>query len=306
MKQKVIAIVGPTAVGKSSLGIHLAKKNKGEIISADSRQVYKGMDIGTGKVTKTEQRTVPHHLIDVSSPKKQYTVANFKIDAQKAIKKITSKGQMPIVVGGTAFYVYTLVDDLQIPEIKPNSKLRKELEKKTTPQLLILLKQLDPVRYRTIDKNNRARLIRAIEINKLSGKNVPQLDSRFRTSDVLRENSMNVLFIGIKKDPVEIRKLINKRVDQRIKSGLINELKKLRAGGVSVKRIAQIGLTYAIANQYLQKLISKKEMSDRIKTAEYQFSKRQMTWFKKDPRINWVNSKTAADKLVKKFLSSNS
>ncbi|HYE22370.1 MAG TPA: tRNA (adenosine(37)-N6)-dimethylallyltransferase MiaA, partial [Verrucomicrobiae bacterium] len=174
MKEKVIVIIGPTAVGKSTLGIKLAKKFRGEIISADSRQVYKGMDLGTGKVTKAEQKLVPHHLLDVTTPKRQFTVAHFTKLAKVAIKKIINKNKIPFVVGGTAFYIYSLIDDLKLPEVKPNLKLRKSLEKKSTEELFIILKNLDPRRAKTIDRNNRVRLIRAIEINIVSGKPVPQ------------------------------------------------------------------------------------------------------------------------------------
>ena len=154
LNSKLIVILGPTSSGKSALGIALAKKFKGEIISADSRQVYKGMDLGTGKVTKKEQRLVPHHLLNIANPKRKFTVSQFKTLADKAIKQIQRKNKLPFLVGGSAFYIYAVIDDLTIPEVKPNVKLRKELEKKTTKELFSMLNKLDPHRAKLIDKNN--------------------------------------------------------------------------------------------------------------------------------------------------------
>jgi tRNA dimethylallyltransferase len=290
---KLIAIVGPTASGKSTLGIKLAKKFHGEIISADSRQVYKGMDIGAGKVSKQEQRLVKHHLLDVVSPAKQFSVAEFKNLGFKAIEKISKAKKIPFIVGGTAFYVYGLIDNLEFPKVKPNLKLRKTLGNKSSNELFAMLKKLDPARAKNIDKHNPVRLIRAIEINLVSGKSVPQVPNR---------SPYSTLILGVNHAPDKLRKLINLRVDQRLKSGMINEVKKLKTKKISTKRLNQIGLTYAIVAQYLNKKISKPEMADKIKIAEYQFAKRQMTWFKRDPRIHWVTNQTMAEKLIKKFL----
>jgi tRNA dimethylallyltransferase len=297
MDQKLVVILGPTASGKSALGIKLAKKFHGEIISADSRQVYKGMDLGTGKVTKQEQRAVPHHLLDVALPKKQFTVANFVKLGQAAIKKIADKKHLPFIVGGTPFYIYSLTDGWNIPDVKPNPKLRKELESKTLAELLKILKKLDPSRLLRIDKNNRARIVRAIEIVKSTGKPVP------KTEQVFLPNK-NVLFLGVSKSPEELRKLINKRVDQRIKQGMIQEVQKLRKSGLSYERLYGFGLEYRFISLFLQDMLTKEQMIEQLKTAIWQFSKRQMTWFKRDPRIRWVKDQTHAEKLIKRFLSS--
>lgn len=294
--EKIVVILGPTASGKSSLAIKLAKKFNGEIISADSRQVYKGMDLGTGKVTKKEQKTVPHHLLDVASPSRQFTVAQFKKLSAKAIRDITKRGKLPFLVGGTAFYIYSVIDNIELPEARPDVKLRKELEMETAPALFAMLKKIDPKRAKTIDKHNRARLIRAIEIVKVTGKPVPA--SPFPTP----EQNDSALILGIKKDLPELYALINKRVDQRLSQGMVAEVKKLKSHKISSKRIKQIGLTYAIIEKYLNKLITKEEMVAQVKIAEHQLAKRQMTWFKRDPRIQWVTSEIQAAKLIKNFI----
>ncbi|HDO23680.1 MAG TPA: tRNA (adenosine(37)-N6)-dimethylallyltransferase MiaA, partial [bacterium] len=164
MENKVIVILGPTASGKSEMAVKLAKKFNGEIISADSRQVYRGMDIGTGKITQKEMRGIPHHLLDVASPKKVFTVIDFKKRAEKAIKDIIKRGKISIICGGTGFYIQAITGGISIPEVKPNWKLRKQLEKKNAEQLFKMLKKLDPKRSKTIDAKNPRRLIRAIEL----------------------------------------------------------------------------------------------------------------------------------------------
>jgi tRNA dimethylallyltransferase len=292
---KTIVIVGPTSSGKSSLAIHLSKKFNGEIISADSRQVYKGMDIGSGKVSKMEQHLIPHHLLDVASPKKQFTVSQYKKLATKALKDIKKRGHVPFIVGGTAFYVYSLIDGWEIPNIKPNAKLRKELSKKSVDQLFKILKRLDPKRAKTIDPKNPARLIRAIEIVKTSGKPVP-------TSQLKQLPKSDVLILGVNKSAKDLSKAIDKRVDERLKKGMVSETKKLLKSGVSAKRLKQIGLTYGIIAEHLSGKISKRDLPNLIKTAEKQLAKRQMTWFKRDKRIDWIKSLKDAKQKIKLFL----
>ena len=290
----LIVILGPTASGKSALALKLAKKFRGEIISADSRQVYKGMNLGTGKVTPAEQRLIPHHLLDVASPKKQFTVADFVRLGQAAVKKITAKNHLPMVVGGTPFYIYSLVDGWQIPDVKPNPKLRKELETKTLSQLLQLLKKLDPSRLLRIDKHNRARIIRAIEIVKSTGRPVPPVEQVFLPHK-------DVLILGTAKTGTQLRRLIDKRVDLRLKQGMINEVKKLHRGGLSFQRLYDFGLEYRFISLHLQGLLTQEQMTQALKTAVWRFAKRQMTWFKRDPRIKWIKNDKQAERLIKKF-----
>jgi tRNA dimethylallyltransferase len=295
-RQKLVVILGPTASGKSSLAIKLAKKFKGEIISADSRQVYKGMDIGTGKVSKNQQKLVPHHLLDVTSPKRQFTAAQFKKLAAKSIKEIAKRGKLPFVVGGTAFYIYSLIDNLQLPPAKPNAKIRKGLDKKTAPELFTILNKLDPKRAKSIDRHNRVRLIRAIEINMITGKPVPLVP--FPTPS----KNESVLILGIKKDLATLYKLIDRRLDERLKAGMINEIKKLIKIGVSHKKLESFGLEYRYISKYLKDEMGLKSATLELKNAIHRFAKRQMTWFKRDPRIQWIDNQPEAAKLIKKFL----
>ncbi|MCK5060057.1 MAG: tRNA (adenosine(37)-N6)-dimethylallyltransferase MiaA [Candidatus Pacebacteria bacterium] len=290
--QKLLVILGPTASGKSELAVKLAKKFNGEIISADSRQVYKGLDIGTGKITKKEMRGVPHYLLNVASPKNTFTVAQYKKQAEKAINKIIKKGKLPILCGGTGFYIQAVVDDISIPEVKPNSALRKKFEKKSIKELATILKKLDSKRHKTIDIKNPRRLIRAIEIAKALGK-VPSLK---------KKKKFDALQIGIKTEDKILKQKINKRIKQWLKQGLIQEVKKLhnpptrliggRAGeGLSWKRLESLGLEYKYVALYLQGKLSKDEMLKKLETETWRYAKRQKTWFKKDKRIEWVESK---------------
>jgi len=284
---KLLVILGPTASGKTSLSIKLAKRFKGEIISADSRQVYKGMDIGTGKITKKEMQGIPHYLLDVASPKKRFDVAQFKSLAEKAIAKIVKRKRLPVIVGGTGFYIQTLIDNITIPEVKPDWKLRRKLEKKTQKALYSLLKARDPRRARTIDKNNPRRLIRALEIVLKTGKPIPPPSSESRYEAVI---------LGVKKDQRQLKQLVEKRLTKRLKQGMIAEVKKLNESGVSFKRLEELGLEYKYIALYLQGIINKEEMIDKLQKKIEQYAKRQMTWFKRDKRIKWIkNEKQAID-----------
>ena len=279
-KRKIIVILGSTASGKSTLGVKLAKKINGEIISADSRQVYKGMDIGSGKITKKEMRGVPHYCIDIISPKKVFTVVDFKKYADKAIEKIFAKNKTPIIVGGTGLYIQAIVDNIILPEVKPNWKLRKELEKKTTAEIFEMLKKLDQRRAKNIDAKNPRRLIRAIEIAKTLGK-VPKLKP-------ISRRDLDIAQFGIKLPDDVLKKNIEKRVKKMLKDGLVAETKKLKKNGLSWKRIYELGFEYKYPSLFLQNKINKKEMLAKMLTENWQYAKRQMTWFKRDKRIEWI------------------
>lgn len=170
MKKQVLVIVGPTASGKSALAVRLAKRFDGEIISADSRQVYRGLDIGSGKITEKEKGGIPHHLLDIVSPKRVFTVAQYQKLAKRKIAEIIERRKLPIICGGTGFYVQSVIDDLALPKVKPNSRLRKSLNQKTAPELFQILQKLNAKRAVKIDRNNPRRLIRAIEIAKHESK----------------------------------------------------------------------------------------------------------------------------------------
>jgi len=294
---KLIVILGPTASGKTGLSIKLAKKFNGEVVSADSRQVYKGMDIGSGKVTKKEMAGIPHYLLDVANPKKRFSVAQYQKLALKVIKKIQKKDCVPFLVGGTGFYIQSIVDGTVIPEVKPDWNLRKKLEKLTTEQLFSKLKKIDPKRAKAIDKQNPRRLVRAIEIVLKTGKPVPPADRAPRSI------CFETLQIGIRKTPGELKKLIQKRLIKRLKDdAMIAEVKKLHKSGVSWKRLEEFGLEYRFVAQYIQNKISYQEMVDNVQIESEHYAKRQMTWFKRDDRIIWVKNHNDALRATKKFL----
>jgi len=291
---KIIAVIGPTASGKSGLGIFLAQKLKGEVISADSRQVYKGMDTGTGKVSKREQKLIPHHLLDVADPKRYFSASRFKKLAEKAIKEILKKGGVPVIVGGTGFYIDTLVGKFSLPEVKPNKKLRSHLEKFNTDHLFKVLKKLDPDRAAAIDKNNKPRLVRALEIVLITGKPVPKLDPT---------SHYQVLWLGV--NSKDLGKRIKQRLEKRLKQGMIQEVKKLRCQGVSFKRLEKFGLEYYWVARYLQNKITLEKMKKELLQDIFQYSKRQMTWFKKNHDIHWIQNQNQALKLARKFADTN-
>ena len=310
---KLITILGPTSSGKSELAIKLAKRFNGEIVSADSRQVYKGMDIGTGKVTPDTKNSsnfstgqvkkkyifihqgIPHYCIDVASPKRRFTVTQYRKLAIKAINKIHKKGKVPILCGGTGFYIQAVVDGIIIPQVKPDWKLRKKLEKKTAEWLFKKIKKLDPKRAKTIEKKNKRRLIRALEIIIKTKKPVP----------LLKKHPLPypVLLIGIKRPFEELKKLIKKRLLKRLRQGMILEVKQLKKSGVSWKRLEEFGLEYRYLSRYLQGKLNFKEMIERLQKESEHFAKRQITWFKRDERIKWVKNYNIAEKLIKNFLN---
>ncbi len=281
MKPKLISIIGPTASGKSDLAVTLARQFNGEVISTDSRQVYTGLDIGSGKIKKKEMQGVPHYLLDVISPKKVFTVADFKREADKKISEITSRGHLPILCGGTGFYIDAVTKNIILPEVKPDQKFRIKAQKSKIETLQKQLKKLDLERYKTIDIQNKVRLIRAIEIAKELG-SVPKIKSK---------PLYDVLTIGILWDPEILRKRINLRLEKRIKAGMINEVKKLHEKGLSWKRLESLGLEYRYVALFLEKKITKVEMIERLQFEIWHYAKRQMTWFQRDKNIVWVRVK---------------
>jgi len=288
---KVIAIVGPTASGKSAFAVSLAKKIKGEIISADSRQVYRGLDIGTGKVTKREMKGVPHHLLDIADPKRQFSVSEFVELGREAIADIASRGNTPIIVGGTGFYIDALLGRVTLPEVPPDTKLRKRLSKLSAPKLFSTLRKIDPKRAETIDRHNPVRLIRAIEIARVLGK-VPEPQTQNYTI-------YRITWIGLSPAPQELRKRIHKRLLARVRQGMIAEAQSLRRKGLSLKRMRELGLEYRYLAEYLDKIrrrrtrlgreLLKQEMLEQLEQAIWQYSRRQMTWWRKNKKIRWNN-----------------
>lgn len=278
--QKIIAIVGPTATGKSDLAVTIAKKIGGEIISADSRQVYTGLDIGTGKITKREMKNVTHHLIDVAKPKQEYTVAKFKKEAEKKIKEISKRGNVPIVCGGTGFYIDALLLGQVLPEVPPNKNLRKALDLHHISTLVSMLKKLDPTRAKNIDTKNRVRLIRAIEIATALGK-VPKISRSIPNYDIT--------WIGLDTATENLKNKIQIRLNKRLKAGMLAEAKRLHAEGLSWARMEALGLEYRYMALYLQKKLTKDEFEKQLAEKILQYAKRQRTWFKRNKNIEWFD-----------------
>lgn len=285
---KLIVIVGPTASGKSDLAVLLAKELNGEVISADSRQVYRGMNIGSGKITKTEMQKIPHHLLDVASPTRVFSVAQYKHRAERAIEDILKRGKLPIVCGGTGFYIQALVDGLMLPEVKADPSLRKKLSQMSTAELFIILKKLDPKRAKNIDTKNSVRLIRAIEIVMALGK-VPLL---------LKEIKYTPFFIGLNVPLPALYERISLRLTKRLRAGMVSEVKHLLETGVSAKRMEALGLEYRFIARYLNKEMDKAQMTQELETAIKQYSKRQYTWFRRDKRVHWIEYTNQAQALT--------
>ncbi len=291
---KLLVILGPTASGKSALGVSLARKFNGEIISADSRQVYRGLNIGAGKITKKEMRGVPHHLLDVANLKKRFSVVEFQKLAREKISEIFSRGHLPIIVGGAGFYISALVDNIVLPDVPPNQKLRARLIGKTPETLINMLMKLDSSRAKTVDPKNSRRIIRAIEIATA----LPKVPT------IISAPKYDALQIGLKLKPALLKEKINNRLKARVKLGMIAEAKKLHAQGLSWKRMDELGLEYRYLGKHLKNEISKIKMIELLGTEIWRYAKRQMTWFKRDKRINWVAPKNFSKihKYIRNFL----
>lgn len=302
MDIKLIAIVGPTASGKSELAVEIAKKFNGEIISADSRQIYKGLNLGTGKVngkliTRDGKKifiykTIPHYCIDCISPKKQYSVAEFAACAKQAIADIAGRGKIPILVGGTGFWVDAVVYNMKFPDVPPNLKLRKILERKNPAELLQMLTKLDPRRANTIEQKNPRRLIRAIEIVRTLGR-VPMLN---------KKSPYHILWLGLQTKKDILRTQIHKRLLQRLRAGMIHEARLLHKNGLSWKRFYELGLEYRALAEHLRGKTTKDGMMIHLERAILHYARRQMVWFRKNKKIRWIQSPHDATRLMEKFL----
>ncbi|HEU0001074.1 MAG TPA: tRNA (adenosine(37)-N6)-dimethylallyltransferase MiaA [Ktedonobacteraceae bacterium] len=278
----LIVVLGPTASGKSALGIELARRFQGEIVSADSRQVYRGLDIGTAKVTPLEQSLARHHLLDVADPCEVYTVARFQQEAIAAINDILARGLRPLLVGGSPHYIQAVVDHLQMPHIAPQTELRAQLEARPLSELQAQLEELDPESAATIDRNNPRRIIRALEVCLVSGQ--PFSQQRAMADPLYRS-----LLLGINWPREVLYARIDARVDERIQQGMIQETRDLLDRGISHERLDSLGLEYRYTSRLLRgEFASEAEMAQRLKYAIHDFTRRQLTWFRKDKRIVWL------------------
>ena len=286
----LIVILGPTASGKTKMAIELAKIFNGEIVSADSRQIYRGMDIGTDKVKAEKTSGIPHYLIDIINPDQEFSLAQYKKMAIEKIKEIQKRNKTPFLVGGTGLYIQAIIDNLTIPSVKPDLKLRHQLEEKNLSELQAMLKKLDPKSFEKIDLNNPRRLIRALEVCLKTGR-------PFSEQTKKGQPLFNFIEIGIKIPSEEADEKINQRVDWMIKNGLIDEVKNL-IKKYSLDLPAFSGIGYREIIQYLQGKISLDEAIQEIKIHTRQYAKRQMTWFKKDHRIKWVKNLDEAIRII--------
>lgn len=310
-RKKLVILVGPTASGKTGLGIGLAKKFKGEVISADSRQIYKKMDIGTAKPEQdTRSRKseincgcnyvvegVLHHLIDIVNPDEKFTVADFKIRAEKCSRDIMQRKKIPFLVGGTGLYIRALVDNLDFAKVQSNEELRKDLENKSLEELIELLEKHDPKRLAIIDVKNPRRMVRAAEIA-LSGKETSQ-----RGVSTGRELNCEFLQLGIKIPQAELYRRIDERIEEQIKDGLVEEVKKL-SKKYSWDLSSMSGIGYRQIGYYLCGEMSLEEVIERLKIDTHHYAKRQITWFKRDQNIQWLDGadRETAEALVERFL----
>ena len=310
---KIIIILGPTASGKSAAAIEVAKEFNGEIISADSRQIYRGLDIGSGKVIRDSRSHqskiighqveyisdgIMHHLIDVAQPLEDFNISHFKKLAEKAIGEILQKGKLPIICGGTGFWIDSITQEILIPKVEPNLKLRAELENETVEKLFKELATIDPERAENIDSKNKVRLIRAIEICKAIGK-VP--DKSLVVNNKLPRYKF--LEIGIQTTREELNTKIKKRLMDRFTEGMIAEVENLHKKGVSFEWLEKIGLEYRWIARYLQKKVSLEEMQEKLYFDIIHYAKRQMTWFGRNKKILWLTDYKEIKKEIAKFLA---
>lgn len=280
----MFVILGPTSSGKSDYAIRLAKRVCGEVISVDSRQVYRGMDIGTGKVPRDAggksaffSDGIPHHLLDVASPKRDYNVTHFLRDAKKAMASIKRRGKVPILCGGTAFWVEALLFGTKFPEVKPDHELRTRLGKLTTETLFAMLKEHDLERAATIDPRNKVRIIRALEIVKSLGK-VP---TKRGPSSLTRTVLANVEVIALNPPQEILHARIEQRLKERLDQGMIDEVKRLHDEGVSWKRLEGFGLEYRWCARYLQEKVSREDMERELLAESRHYAKRQLTFLRR-------------------------
>lgn len=276
--QKVIVVVGQTSTGKSDLAVRVAKRFGGEVIIADSRQVYKGIDLGSGKISQEEMEGVPHHLQDIADPKENFSVYGYRKLAEKKIKEIINRGNLPIIVGGTGFYVDALTMGIVLPRVPPNPKLREKLQKKSAAVLFARLKRIEPSRAATIDPRNKVRLIRAIEIVSALGW-VPKLRRAVPKFEFIK--------IGLLFPERVLKKRIRTRLRKRLRAGMVIELERLHKRGTPWKRFEEMGFDQKYVALYLQGRLNDRELQDVLFTANWRYAKRQMRWFKRDKEIHW-------------------
>jgi len=299
--RKIVVIVGPTASGKSDLAVHVAQKCNGEVISADSRQVYRGLNVGTGKITPEEMQRIPHHLLDIVDPGTVFSAHDFVLAGRRAIEDIASRGRIPIVAGGTAFYIDALIGAISLPSQKPNEELRALLEKRSTEELLLEIEDKDPRRASMLtrhdERNNKRRLIRTLEVIDAQGvvplaKGTPLYD---------------VLWIGIDVPRPLLRERIHARLLSRMQDGMLEEARVLHESGVTYERMDDLGLEYRYLAKVLQGEVAVEDMIPALEAKIWRYAKRQCMYWSRNKKINWFTREPfdAITPLVKTFLKEN-
>ena len=280
-KPKMIVICGPTATGKSDLAVALALHiHNAEIVSTDSRQIYKKLDLGTGKITPSEMHDIPHYMLDIVDPDKTYTVDNFSKDAKKVIDGIYSRGNIPILCGGTGLYIDTIVHNIHFPDVPINQTLREELQSKNTEEILDIFKKLNKEKPHNVDLKNKRKIIRAIEILTELG-SIPPLD---------KKNLYDVLYVGLDASDDVLKDKIKKRIDRRLKQGMLEESEQLlQQGDLTHERMRKLGLEYAYISKYIQKEITLEQFKEQLFYAIWHYAKRQRTWFRRNKNIHWLD-----------------
>ncbi len=293
MSNKIIVIVGPTAVGKTYVSIELAKKLGTEIISADSMQIYKGMDVGTAKIMDEEKQGIVHHMIDLINPDEDYSVSDFKTEAEKNIDDMLSRGKIPVIVGGSGLYVNSLIYNLDFSNAKSNDKLRDYYsyyhKEHGEDALYEKLKKIDPESAEKIHKNNVKRVIRALEVYDLTGRKFSETNTDIRK----KSSKYDFILIGLSMDRKILYERINQRVDKMIDDGLVGEVKSLLHKGFEKKLISMQAIGYKEIIEFLEGNINLEEAVNILKQNTRHFAKRQFTWFLKDENVKWFNIEDA-------------
>ncbi|MFC1721706.1 tRNA (adenosine(37)-N6)-dimethylallyltransferase MiaA [Patescibacteria group bacterium] len=299
-QNKLIVILGPTSSGKSGLAMKLVTESKGEIVIADSRQVYKDLNIGTSKPTPQDQQRVPHHLIDIKKSGDDSSVGEYKKLATETIKDIHKRKKTPFLVGGTGLYIDSITEGLEIPEVPPNLELRAELESKSLDTLVTELEELDYDFTEQVDRQNKRRLIRAIEVCRETGRKFSDLRQK-------KPVPFDILFLAIAWPREKLYQRIDDTVDQMMTSGLKQEIEGLLKKGVSSDWLINLGLEYRFITPVVQRTAKEAEAIQKLKYASHQFAKRQLTWFRRNKKIRWLKpaeAESKASELVATFLLS--
>ncbi|MBQ9737126.1 MAG: tRNA (adenosine(37)-N6)-dimethylallyltransferase MiaA [Clostridia bacterium] len=287
MSKRIIAIIGPTASGKTALATKLAKKLSGEVVSCDSMQIYRGMDIGTAKPTEDEMQFVPHHMIDIAEPSQRFSVADFVSAARECIEDILKRGKVPILAGGTGLYVDSVLFNISFPDFNEDPefrlKMQEVLEEEGKEALHMRLFKCDPEAAEKIHPNNTRRVIRALEVCKATGKTFTQVSKEAR-----RTPEYDAYVLGIETDRAELYKRIDSRVDVMMENGLLDEVKRLKESGIGRDTTAMQAIGYKELYDYFDRHISLDEAVEKIKQESRRYAKRQMTWFRRNEDIDWV------------------